>query len=145
MLAQSTMEQRNEFDEKKNTETTVIPVVQEKAIISKEIVDTSKVIVRKRVTEEETTLNIPLIHERFTIEHVPVNQIVASPPAVRQEGDTTIIPVLREVLVVEKRYELVEEVHVTKKKTVVPHVQEITLRKEVVEVERKPLQDGNQL
>jgi stress response protein YsnF len=70
---------------------------------------------------------------------------VASPPAVRQEGDTTIIPVLREVLVVEKRYELVEEVHVTKKKTVVPHVQEITLRKEVVEVERKPLQDGNQL
>ena len=145
MMAQSTMEQRNEFEKKKNTETTVIPVVQEKAIISKEIVDTSKIIVRKRVTEEETTLNIPLIHERFTIEHVPVNQIVATPPAVRQEGDTTIIPVLREVLVVEKRYELVEEVHVTKKKTVVPHVQEITLRKEVVEVERKPLQDGNQL
>ena len=145
MMAQSTMEQRNEFEKKKNTETTVIPVVHEKAIITKKTVDTAKVFVRKRVTEEETTLNIPLIHEGFTIEHVPVNQIVATPPAVRQEGDTTIIPVLREVLVVEKRYELVEEVHVTKKKTVVPHVQEITLRKEVVEVERKPLQDGNQL
>ncbi len=143
----TTMEQRKEFEEKDKLETgtTVIPVIQEQVTIGKEVIDTSKVFIRKRVTEEEATLNIPLVHEGYRVEHIPINKIVETPPPVRQEGDITIIPVLREVLVVEKRYELVEEVHVIKERTSIPHIQEITLIKEKVDVERKPLQDNNQL
>jgi uncharacterized protein (TIGR02271 family) len=134
-----------EKEEKKNLEhkeskTTLIPVIQEHVTIGKEVIDTAKVYIKKRVTEEEQTLNIPLIHEGYTVEHVSINKIVETPPSVRQEGDIVIIPVVREVVVVEKKFELVEEIHMIKTKTSIPHIQDITLIKEHVEVERVPIQ-----
>jgi stress response protein YsnF len=56
-----------------------------------------------------------------------------------------IIPVVREVLVVEKRLLLVEELHVTKTQVQKQETQHITLRKEEVIVERlAPNQAGEQ-
>jgi uncharacterized protein (TIGR02271 family) len=117
----------------------VIEVMQEHVVVSTETVDTARVIIHKRVEEEERTLNIPLIQEGYEVEHHPVKKIVDTMPSVRQEEDRVVIPVVREVLVVEKRYEIVEEVHVVKRRTEVPHMQDITLLKEVVEVERIPI------
>ncbi len=117
----------------------VIEVVQEHIVVSKETVDTARVVVHKRVVEEERTLNIPLIQEGYEVEHHPIKKIVDTMPEVRQEEDRVVIPVVREVLVVEKRYEIVEEVHVIKRRTEVPHMQDITLLKEVVDVERIPI------
>jgi len=58
------------------------------------------------------------------------------PPAMRYEGDTTIIPVLREVMVVQKRYEIMEEIRITKRKTESTDTQQVILRKEEVNIER---------
>jgi uncharacterized protein (TIGR02271 family) len=139
------MEKEEKRDSEHNdSKTTIIPVIQEHITISKEVIDTAKVYIKKRVTEEEQTLNIPLIHEGYEIEHVSINKIVETPPPVRQEGDTVIIPVVREVVVVEKKFELVEEIHMIKTKTSVPHIQDITLIKEHVEIERIPIQPDKQ-
>jgi stress response protein YsnF len=59
-----------------------------------------------------------------------------TPPAVRYEGDVMIIPVLKEVAVVEKKLMLVEELRVTKTKTEKTETHEIALKKEEVKVER---------
>ena len=108
-------------------------------VVTKEIVETGKVHIRKRVTEEEATINLPLIQEGYHIERVPGKKdLLTQYPAIRYEGDNMIVPVVREVLVVEKRYEVLEEVHVIKTKTEVPHLQQITLLKETVEVKRTP-------
>ena len=115
---------------------TVIPVVQEQATLTKEEVETAKVRIQKHVTEVEKTVNIPLLQEGYEVERVPINQYVDSYPQIRHDGDTIIIPVVREVLVVEKRLELVEEVHVVKRQTTVDHRETFTLRKEEVNVER---------
>lgn len=135
-------QQRHEADNQRQSlqgeQPAVIQVVQEHVTVSKDVVETARVHIRKRVVEEEQTLNIPLIQEGYDVRHVPVNKIVDKMPAVRQDGDTTIIPVVREVLVVQKQYELVEEVHVVKTRTAIPHMQDITLRKEQVEIVRKP-------
>lgn len=121
---------------------TVVPVVEEHMVITKEVVETGKVLIRKRVTEEEATVNIPLIQEGYQVERRPGKQeLLTSHPPVRYEGENMIIPVVREVVVVEKRYEVLEEVHVIKTKTEVPHMQQITLLKETVEVKRTA---GNQ-
>ncbi|MCU0893405.1 MAG: YsnF/AvaK domain-containing protein [Rhodospirillales bacterium] len=56
----------------------------------------------------------------------------------RQEGDTTIIPVFEEVVVVEKRLKLVEEVRLTKRQTIRHEPQTITLRRQEAVVERLP-------
>lgn len=117
---------------------TVLPVIEEHLVITKEVVETGKVFIRKRVTEEEASINIPLIQEGYQVERLPGKKdLLTQHPPIRYEGDNMIIPVVREVLVVEKRYEVIEEVHVIKTKTEVPHLQQITLLKEEVHIERK--------
>ncbi len=54
----------------------------------------------------------------------------------RQEGDTLIVPLLEEVLVVQKQLLLKEEVHISKKRTEQHHPEQVTLRSEQVSVER---------
>ena len=122
---------------------TTIPVVQEQARIDKTNIETAKIRIEKKVLEVDKTIDIPLLQEGYEVERVPINKIVESHPPVREDGDTIIIPVVREVLVVEKRLELVEEVHVIKRKTTVDHRESITLRKEEVTVERTPANNNN--
>jgi uncharacterized protein (TIGR02271 family) len=118
----------------------IIPVVHEHAVIVKEIVETGKIHIQKRVTEETTSINLPITNESYHIERVPGNpQIFDTPPALRYEGDKMIIPVLREITVVQKKYEVIEELHITKQLTETPLVQEITLLKEHISVERTDL------
>ncbi|RYY38362.1 MAG: DUF2382 domain-containing protein [Chitinophagaceae bacterium] len=120
----------------------VIPVIQEFLTVEKEVVETGSVSVRKTVHEEEAALNIPLVSEQYEVTRVPKNDVYTQPPVPRQEGDTIIVPVVKEILVIEKRYEVTEEVHLTKRVTETPHVQQITLLKEQVDVVRTDA-DGN--
>jgi hypothetical protein len=54
----------------------------------------------------------------------------------RQEGDTTIVTLVEEVVVVEKRLRAIEEVRITKRQDVEPSVQTVTLRREEAVIER---------
>jgi uncharacterized protein (TIGR02271 family) len=133
----------NEQGEKIHPEDEVmIPVVQEFMTIEKEVVETGRVSVRKTVREELSSINIPLIQEQYEVTRVAKSDVYEVAPTPRQEGDTIIVPVVKEILVIEKRYELIEEVHLTRKVSSTPHVQEITLLKEHVEVLRTDA-DGN--
>ena len=58
-----------------------------------------------------------LLREEVDIHRVPVNQYVEEAPPIRYEDDRIIIPVLEEVLHVEKRLLVKEEVVVTKRRT----------------------------
>ena len=122
--------------EERVAETTVIPVLEEQLQVDTKLVETGLVRIIKRVTEETQTIDTPTTQEEVIVDRVAVNQYVERPPAVRYEGDVTIIPVLREVVVTEKKLLLVEEVHITKRRTVDPGTQEFTLRKEEVTIER---------
>jgi uncharacterized protein (TIGR02271 family) len=117
----------------------IIPVIQEQVIIEKEVVETGKVKVSKTVSEETASLNIPLIQESYDVQRRPVKEVLDTPPGIRYEGETIVVPVMREILIVEKKYELIEEVRLTKRTSSVPHIQEITLLKEHVHVERTPI------
>ena len=91
----------------------IVPVVEETALVSKERV-TETVRLHKQVHENEEILDIPVQDEEIAVERVPVDRWVEEPVSVRQEGDTTVYPVLKEVLVYETRLKLVEEVRVTR-------------------------------
>lgn len=115
----------------------IVPVIQEDVVIGKKLVETGKVRILKTVTEQQETIDIPLVQEDIHVERIPINQYVETlPPAVRYEGDVTIISVVKEVLVVEKRLLLVEEVRVTKNKVQTNETQEVSLRTEDIQVER---------
>ena len=115
-----------------------IALVEEEARIDKREVVTGRVRIRTRVEEAEETVRGTLDEEVVEVERVPVDRIVDAAPAVRQDGDVTIIPVMEEVLVVEKRLVLKEELHVRRRRTQESVEVPVTLRRERVEVERLP-------
>jgi uncharacterized protein (TIGR02271 family) len=115
-----------------------IALVEEEARIDKREVVTGRVRIRTRVEEAEETVRGTLDEEVVEVERVPIDRIVDAAPAVRQDGDVTIIPVMEEVLVVEKRLVLKEELHVRRRRTQESVEVPVTLRRERVEVERLP-------
>ena len=119
-----------------------IPVIEEQLLVEKRVVETGRLRVSKTVLEEEETVDVPLMSETFNVERVAINQYVDTPPAVRYDGDTTVFPVLKEVLVTEKRLLLVEEVHITKRQTTTNDTQRVMLRREEVTVERVDSKEG---
>lgn len=114
----------------------VIPVVEEVAYLDKTTVEAGKVRVSKRVHEREELIDVPLAQEEVVVKRVPIGEFVETAPEVRQEGDVTIFPVLREEVVVQKRLVLVEELHVRKQIVETRHEESVTLRSEEVDVRR---------
>ena len=118
-----------------------IPVIEEKATVSTQVMDVSKVRLSKTVEHAIEKLDVTTAEEEVVIKRVPKNVIVDKiPDGVRYEGDVMIIPVLKEVAVVEKKIMLVEEIHVTRQTTRNTRKVEVPVRKEKVEAERIPVE-----
>ncbi|MGI8849464.1 MAG: YsnF/AvaK domain-containing protein [Pyrinomonadaceae bacterium] len=126
------------------TETnTVLPIIQEEAVITKRVVETGKVTISKKISEHEEIVDVPLFQEKVDVERVPINQVVQERPAVRQDGETMIIPVVQEQVFYQKRLMLVEELHVRKQVVETHQPQKITLVKEEVEIKRSAENDNS--
>jgi uncharacterized protein (TIGR02271 family) len=115
----------------------VIPVIHEELEVGKRKVETGAgVRIEKTAREEEQTVDLPLIHEQVDVQRVPVNRPVDGPVPVRHVGDTIVVPVIEEVLVVQKQMRLVEELHIRRTRVETREPQTFVLRKEEVNVRR---------
>ena len=117
-------------------EVAAIPLVEERLEISKREVETERLRVRISVEEREDSVPVELSHDDIEIERIPRNIPLSELPGVRLEGSTTIIPVVEEVVVVEKRLVLVEEIHVRRKTATRTEEIPVTLRSERAAIER---------
>ena len=124
-------------------EPVVMPVLVEELDVQKRLVETGKVRITKVVHEREAVVDEPLFHDNVAITRVPMQRVVDGPVPVREENGTTIISVVEEVLVVEKRLMLREEIHIRKQRIETHQPQRITLRSEEVQVERVPHADAD--
>lgn len=113
----------------------VVPVIEEQLDVSTRQM-TRSLTLTKRVQEREELVDEPGFVEELEVERIPQNQVLDGPVSIRQEGDTLIVPLVEEMLVVEKRLVLKEEVRVTRKRRQVRNPQRVTLRREEVVVER---------
>jgi uncharacterized protein (TIGR02271 family) len=120
----------------------VVPVLKEEVNIHKRVVETGKVRLTKVVHERETLVDEPLLRDEVEVTRVPMQRVVDGPVPVREEQGTTIISVVEEVLVVEKRWMLREEIHIRQQRLETHQPQRITLRSEEVQVERVPHADA---
>lgn len=128
--------QSTEADLQHNEETSTVPVVEEQLNVDVRTVETGKVQITKQVHEEDVTVDVPLLQEDIEVRRVSKNLPVENPPEVRHEGDTMIIPVLKEELVVQKKLVLVEEIHVTRRSTEKHQPQQVSLRKEEIKINK---------
>lgn len=124
--------------EDKAKETLVVPILSERVSVEKRLVEKGQIVLQKHVTEHDEVVDEPLLQDEYRIERVVVNQEVSSPPPIRYEGDTMIIPVLQEVLVVEKRLMVKEELHLIKQQITTSQPQTVSLRAEEIVVENLP-------
>jgi uncharacterized protein (TIGR02271 family) len=118
----------------------VLPVLAEALDVQTRRVETGRVRIHKTVQAREVLVDEPLLQEEVAIERVPVNRVVEGPIPVRYEGDTMIISLLEEVLVVDTRLLLKEEVHITTRRTETHTPERVTLRHEDVTIERVDLE-----
>lgn len=116
-------------------QTVVIPVIAEELVVDKLQHDTGGVRVTKKVQEHVEIVDEPLLREEVTVERCPMNVLIDAPARVREEGDTLIIPVMEEFMVVERQLLLKEEVHIHKRRQQVHAPQQVVVRSEEVRVE----------
>jgi uncharacterized protein (TIGR02271 family) len=114
----------------------VLPLLQEELRVEKRNVVSGKVRVRSVVDTIEEIARTELQEERVEITRVPIDREVSTPPTVRTEGDVTIVPVLEEVLVIEKRLVLKEELHIRRHVARENFEVPVTLRKQRAVIER---------
>jgi uncharacterized protein (TIGR02271 family) len=121
---------------------TVIPLLEEELSVAKRVVETARVRVSRVTHDHQQLVDELLNHEKVEVERVPVDRPVEAMPSIRQEGEVTIIPVVEEVLKVERCLVLKEEVHIRRIKTTERHQEQVTLRKQEVLVSRTPIEQS---
>jgi uncharacterized protein (TIGR02271 family) len=116
--------------------TTKVPVIAEELDVKTRAVSTGAVRVHRRVLEHEELIDMPLLKESLDVRRVVVDREVDGPMPVRKEGETTVIPLVEEVLVVQKKYILREEVHVSKTVHEERHRETVTVRRQEADIEK---------
>ena len=111
-----------------------VPIIEEQLEVSKRTIPIAQVRLEKSVDTYDVTLNEPLAVRSVRVERVPKGHVVETAPAVRQEGETTVYPILEERLVLTKELVLLEEVRVTNELSEFRDTQVVTLRRERLDV-----------
>jgi len=117
----------------------VIPLAEEIATVGKRQVVTGRVRVQTVTDAIEELVHADVQRETVEVTRVPIDRMVETTPEIRTEGDVTILPVVEEVLVVEKRLVLKEELHIRRRITTETAEVPVTLRKQRAIVERVAL------
>ena len=127
-----------------SSEQTRVPVLEENLHVGVAKVETGRVHASKKVHEEDLIVSGPVTNDELSIERVPMNTYIDFAPQIRHEGDTMIIPVVEEEVVVQTRLKLVEEVRITRRQVERTVERPVTLRKEEVVIERLPPRDASE-
>jgi uncharacterized protein (TIGR02271 family) len=91
-----------------------VPVVEEELVTGTRAVKTGSIRVRKSVDRVRKHVEIPVVRDVVKVSRVPVNRKITGMPAIREEGDTLIVPVVEEEIIVKRRLVLKEEIHIVR-------------------------------
>lgn len=118
----------------------VIPLFGEEVTVTKKKQDTGHVRVSTITREHEELVNELLSHEKVEVEKIAIGKPIESVPPVREDGDTIIIPVVEEVLVVGRHLVLKEEVRIRRVRGTERHQERVILRKQEAVITRLPVE-----
>ncbi|WP_298916008.1 YsnF/AvaK domain-containing protein [uncultured Algimonas sp.] len=114
----------------------VVPILSEEVDIEKRTVLGDRVRIDVETESEIHNLSEELRSETVDVVRVPIDRPVTERPTVRREGRTTIVPVLRERLVLKKELVLTEEIHITRQQSVETVEHDVELRHQTAHVTR---------
>jgi stress response protein YsnF len=114
----------------------VIPIVREEVHADAVPVVTGGVRVTKSVESHDEIVEQALRKSHVEVKRVVTNRVVEGPQSVQRLGDTLIVPVVSEVLKVEKQWVVTEEIHITERQEQETVQNKVTLNREQASVER---------
>ena len=114
-----------------------IPVVEERLEIQRRRRETGTVRVRIVPRDERHRVDEEVFHDEVDVTRVPVERWVDAPERQRCEDGKIIVPVHRELIVVERRLQVFEEIHITPKRRQERKQEDIMLRSEEAVIERE--------
>jgi uncharacterized protein (TIGR02271 family) len=118
----------------------VIPLHAEEISVSRRVIPKSRVQVSTATRSTDAIVDEVLAREEVVIERIAIDKRIDAMPPVREEGSTIIIPVVEEVLVVERQLILKEEVHIRRVRKTERHQERVTLRKQDAFVTRSSVE-----
>ena len=121
-----------------------ISLLEEEARIGKRVVERGGVTIKTRVESREELVEAVLRQDEVNVERIRIGRVVDAVPAVREEGDVLIVPVIEERLVVRTELVLKEEIRVQRRATSETVRMPVTLRTMQAEVERREAQAVSQ-
>jgi hypothetical protein len=110
-----------------HTEEYVVPAIP---------VQTGGVCVTKHVEGHDEILEQQLRRGRVEIKRVKTDRVVDGPQRVQRVGNTLVVPVVSEVLRVEKQWVVTEEIHITQIEELETAQQKVRVNQEQAHVER---------
>ena len=128
------------MSEHTDPEEIAVPLYEEQASVAKRRIVTGKVQVSTVTREHVQVIDEVLGREHVEIERTPIDKRIDAMPAVREEGDTIIIPIVEETLVVERRLVLKEEIRVRRVHSNENHRERVVLRRQEAIVTRNPVE-----
>ena len=114
----------------------VVPVIAEQLHVDAEPVETGGVRVVKRVVGHDELVEQELRKNHSEVKRVKVDRIVDGPQPVRKVGNTVIVPVVSETLVVQKQWILTEEIHIVQNEERETFRQKVRVNHEEATIER---------
>lgn len=114
----------------------ILQVVTETATLQKRDLVTGRVRVSTRTETTDEMVSAMLDRTDVEVTRIALDQDIEVAPSVRTEGDVTIVPIVEEILVVEKRLVLREEIHIRQIKTTQSFELPVSLRKQRAVIER---------
>jgi hypothetical protein len=130
------------MSEDRRTTEEIIPILEEHVVIGTERATTGTVRVRTVTHEEEHAIDEPVRITDVEVKRVPVDLWTDEPVADRIEGDTRIISVYREEIIVQRRMHVVEEVHVSLRRREERHREIVHTQQTQVVVDRDGTASG---
>ena len=106
----------------------------EDAVVTRQRIAGDLVRVETSTQNREHLVDEELTHEQVIVERVAINRVVDAVPEVRVEGDVTIMPVVTEEIIIQRRLVLTEEVHMRRVRVTERHTETVNLREQVATV-----------
>ena len=114
----------------------VIPLTEEQILVGKKTVTTGTVRLHRGTETFTDSVTLPVTRTGWEVERTPIGQLYSTRPEIRQDGDTTIYPLVEERLVATREYFLIEEVRVRQVATTTERTATVELTRDVLGVER---------
>jgi len=118
----------------------VLRLLAEEAKVSRRTVETGRVRVAKVTRTRDHLIDEVLARTAVEVNRVPIGRLIETMPAIKEDGDVTVIPIVEETFVVQRRLMLKEELHVRRVRTTERFQQTVQLRYQTAEVTRTPAQ-----